>query len=183
MAVRTRQAHRSVHNRVVTPVRTAILATLALAVASAAAACGGRQAASSQPRVVVVGTSILIVSDADEMVPIEIPFRVNSDILEDESYGPLDVLAVFLDQHHDLTLIEVQGHSDERGSPEHNLALSRRRAESVVAYLVGKGVEPSRLRSTGFGSKRPAARGADELAWSQNRRVEFVIVGRSDEAE
>jgi peptidoglycan-associated lipoprotein len=84
---------------------------------------------------------------------------------------------MFLEDNPDLSLIEVQGHSDERGSVEYNRDLSRRRARAVVAYLVAKGVDPSRLGSKGFGARRPVARGADESAWSQNRRVEFVIVG------
>ena len=161
------------HNRGVSCARASWIA-IGLIV-SAVAACGAKQPGSAvRPRVIVEGTSILIVSDDDENLPIEIPFRVDSATLEPTSHGALDALAGFLGENDDLTLIEVQGHSDERGTREYNIELSRRRAEAVIAYLVGRGVDRSRLRSRGFGADHPAARGAGESAWSQNRRVEII---------
>lgn len=167
-----------VHNRAVLARVIAIAVLTVLLVAG----CGGKQTRVEQPkpRVIIQGSSILIVNDADETIPIEIPFSFNSDTLEEESYGALDALAMFLETNIDLTLIEVQGHSDNRGTPKHNQQLSARRAKSVVEYLVGKGIESSRLRSKGFGAKQPAATGADESSWRLNRRVEFVIVGRGE---
>jgi outer membrane protein OmpA-like peptidoglycan-associated protein len=142
------------------------------------AACGGPQSRPAmKPKVIIEGTSIFIINAAtSEQVPIEIPFHVNSDVLDPESDGPLDALADFLADNPDLALVEVQGHSDERGTPEHNLDLSKRRAKAVVAYLTGKGVDAGRLRSKGYGANRPSATGTGETAWSQNRRVEFVII-------
>ena len=70
--------------------------------------------------------------------------------------------------------IEIQGHCDERGSTEYNLALGMRRAQAAKQYLVDLGVEQSRLRATSFGEERPAVRGEGEMAWSKNRRGDFV---------
>jgi len=158
--------------------RTIVIAALSMFIAGVAA-CGASQTQETKqakPRVIIQDSSILIVNDFDETIPIEIPFGVDSDVLEKESYSALDVLSNFLKANLELDLIEVQGHSDRRGTPDHNLDLSERRAKSVVNYLVRKGIVPSRLRSEGFGSKRPAATGTSESSWSQNRRVEFVII-------
>lgn len=70
----------------------------------------------------------------------------------------------------------VEGHCDERGSNEYNLALGERRALAVRAYLISRGIDASRVQTKSFGEERPAAMGHDESAWSQNRRAEFVVV-------
>ena len=69
--------------------------------------------------------------------------------------------------------ITVEGHADERGSEEYNLALGERRASAVKQYLVDLGVPSSRLRTVSFGEAKPAVVGHDESAWRYNRRVEF----------
>jgi peptidoglycan-associated lipoprotein len=69
--------------------------------------------------------------------------------------------------------ITVEGHCDERGSEEYNLALGERRASAVKQYLVDLGVPSSRLRTVSFGEAKPAVVGHDESAWRYNRRVEF----------
>ena len=71
--------------------------------------------------------------------------------------------------------ITVEGHCDERGSSEYNLALGERRANAVKRYLVDLGVPSSRLRSVSYGEDRPAVNGHDESAWRYNRRAEFVL--------
>jgi peptidoglycan-associated lipoprotein len=71
--------------------------------------------------------------------------------------------------------ITVEGHCDERGTSEYNLALGERRAKAVVAYLTAAGIEASRLRTISFGKERPFAPGHDESAWRQNRRAHFTI--------
>lgn len=70
--------------------------------------------------------------------------------------------------------VMLEGHCDERGTVEYNLALGERRAGAVKGYLVQYGVDPSRLRTISYGEERPFALGQDEAAWSQNRRVHFV---------
>jgi peptidoglycan-associated lipoprotein len=67
-------------------------------------------------------------------------------------------------------LIVVQGHCDERGTREYNLALGERRANSAKNYLVALGVNPNRIRTISYGKERPAVAGSNEAAWAQNRR-------------
>jgi peptidoglycan-associated lipoprotein len=73
--------------------------------------------------------------------------------------------------------LRMEGHADERGSTEYNLALGSRRAESVREFLAGFGISANRFTTTSFGEERPAVNRSDEAAWAQNRRVEFVITG------
>ncbi len=70
--------------------------------------------------------------------------------------------------------ITIEGHTDERGSSEYNLALGERRATAVKRYLVDLGVPSSGLRTVSFGEDRPAVQGHDESAWRYNRRADFV---------
>jgi peptidoglycan-associated lipoprotein len=70
--------------------------------------------------------------------------------------------------------VTVQGHTDERGSEEYNLALGERRARSVKRYLVDLGVSSSKLRTVSYGEARPAVPGHNESAWQYNRRAEFA---------
>lgn len=72
--------------------------------------------------------------------------------------------------------VQVQGHADERGSDEYNLALGERRAQSTRGYLVNLGIDPSRLSTISYGEERPADPHHNEEAWAKNRRAEFVIV-------
>jgi peptidoglycan-associated lipoprotein len=69
-------------------------------------------------------------------------------------------------------VVTLEGHCDERGSEEYNLALGERRAEAVRKYLVDLGIPGSRLRVVSFGEAKPAVMGHDESAWKWNRRVE-----------
>ena len=70
--------------------------------------------------------------------------------------------------------VTIEGHCDERGSEEYNLALGERRANAVKQYLVDLGVPSSRLRTVSFGEAKPAVRGHDESAWRYNRRSEIA---------
>jgi len=72
--------------------------------------------------------------------------------------------------------IKIEGHCDERGSAEYNLALGERRAKSAMQYLITLGVPAERLSVLSFGKEKPAVDGHDEAAWAKNRRSEFVIV-------
>jgi peptidoglycan-associated lipoprotein len=77
-------------------------------------------------------------------------------------------------QHSDWGVIVVEGHCDERGSEEYNLALGERRANSTKQYLVDLGVSSSRLDTVRFGEAKPSVMGHDESAWRYNRRSEFT---------
>ncbi len=69
----------------------------------------------------------------------------------------------------------IEGHADERGTREYNLALGERRAATVRSYLVANGVSPSRLTTISYGKEQPAILGATEAAWAQNRRGVTVV--------
>ena len=71
--------------------------------------------------------------------------------------------------------IRLEGHADERGTREYNLALGERRANAVAQYLEANGVSSSRIEMISYGKERPADLGHDESAWSKNRRVEIVL--------
>jgi peptidoglycan-associated lipoprotein len=71
--------------------------------------------------------------------------------------------------------VRIEGHADERGSVEYNLALGMRRANAVRDYLIGFGLDASRFETQSFGEDRPMAQGSSESAWSQNRRAEFRV--------
>ncbi|MSN25165.1 MAG: peptidoglycan-associated lipoprotein Pal [Geobacter sp.] len=72
--------------------------------------------------------------------------------------------------------VQIEGHCDERGSAEYNLALGERRAKSTVKYLTTLGVRPDILSTISYGKEKPAVQGNNEAAWAKNRRAEFVIV-------
>lgn len=69
----------------------------------------------------------------------------------------------------------IEGHADERGTREYNFALGERRAKAVIDYLKAKGIAANRLRFVSYGKERPDVAGADESAWSQNRRAVTVL--------
>jgi len=109
-------------------------------------------------------------------------FETASDVIEEESHALLDEVAEILLDHPELRSIRIEGHTDSRGTNQYNLDLSQRRAESVERYLVEAGVSAERLEAVGFGEEHPLAKAATPLAWSLNRRVDFFVVERSDEA-
>ena len=70
----------------------------------------------------------------------------------------------------------IEGHADERGTRDYNLALGERRANAAKNYLVGLGVDPARVTTVSYGKERPVALGSDESAWAQNRRAVTVTI-------
>lgn len=77
--------------------------------------------------------------------------------------------------------LRMEGHADERGTSEYNTALGNDRAESVIRFLTGFGLDMGRFSSVSYGEERPVAQGSNESAWAQNRRVEFVITAGGDD--
>jgi outer membrane protein OmpA-like peptidoglycan-associated protein len=110
----------------------------------------------------------------------KILFETASAKILPESLAIVDKVAKAIKDHPELTLIEVAGHADERGGEKYNLDLTQARVDSVMHALVERGVEASRLRSKGYGFYCPREEGHDEAAWSKNRRVEFIIVKKTD---
>jgi peptidoglycan-associated lipoprotein len=77
--------------------------------------------------------------------------------------------------------LRIEGHADERGSIEYNLALGQRRAEAARDWLVGFGIAPNRFETVSWGEDRPLVRASNEEAWAMNRRAEFRIIAGGDQ--
>ena len=94
--------------------------------------------------------------------------------LRSDARGAVDGNVSIMSQNNDVK-IEVQGHADERGTTQYNMALGQRRANQVVTYMTNNGISSSRLRAVSYGEERPLSSGSDEASYSQNRRAEFKI--------
>ena len=101
-------------------------------------------------------------------------FAFDSSQLSAEAQAALDTQVEWLKKHDDVNVI-VQGHCDERGTREYNLALGERRANAVKQYLVSQGIAEDRISTYSYGKERPAVLGNSESAWAQNRRAVTVI--------
>lgn len=99
-------------------------------------------------------------------------FDFDSYTVKDDYRGLIDAHAKRLGNDRKLAL-SLEGHTDERGGREYNLALGQKRAEAVAKSLTLLGVNPSQVEAVSFGKERPAATGSDEAAWAKNRRVEL----------
>lgn len=104
-------------------------------------------------------------------------FKVDSSTIGEESKTILKNNAAFLASNAAVT-VQVEGHCDERGSRQYNLALGERRARAVRDYLKALGVASDRISVISYGNEKPTAEGHDESAWSQNRRGNFVITSK-----
>jgi outer membrane protein OmpA-like peptidoglycan-associated protein len=113
----------------------------------------------------------------------KIYFETDKDEIKSISFPLLDAIAATIKGNPQLQLLEIQGHADERGDDAHNLDLTERRALSVRRALEQRGVEPGRLKSHGYGETKPVCTQHNEDCWSRNRRVEFIILKRADEAQ
>jgi len=102
-------------------------------------------------------------------------FDYDSDVVSEEGRQVLKYYAEKLLAQPDIH-VRLEGHTDERGSPEYNLALGERRANAVKEVLVLYGVDTARIEVISYGEARPAVQGHDESAWAKNRRVELVFV-------
>jgi peptidoglycan-associated lipoprotein len=141
-----------------------------LALALAAAACanrpndpqaGGSAAPGSQQDFVVnVGDRVFFESDSSE--------------LTSQSIATLEKQAQWLQIYNQYTFT-IEGHADERGTREYNIALGARRAQTVRDYLASRGVQPQRMRTISYGKERPVAVCNDISCWSQNRRAVTVL--------
>jgi len=119
------------------------------------------------PRVTLLGTAIVIRQ--------EIAFAPGRTEIDPVSYPTLDDVAVVMADHPEIDLLEIQGHTDDVGSPDGNRRLSRKRASEVRRYLVKKGVAQRRLIAKGYGPDVPIGDNDTEAGRAMNRRVQFVI--------
>lgn len=104
----------------------------------------------------------------------QVYFESDESRLLPQSGPSLDQLAALLQRHPQWRVL-IGGHTDDTNTPEHNLLLSRERADAVRDYLVGKGITPNRLRTQGFGETQPVADNRSPAGREKNRRVEFTI--------
>lgn len=106
-------------------------------------------------------------------------FAFDSAALDEGSKAALRENATLLAAHADVK-VEIQGHADERGTTEYNLALGDKRAAAVRSFLLAQGVAPTRLGTVSYGEERPLTGGYSETAWAQNRRAEFRVTYAGD---
>ena len=116
-------------------------------------------------------------SDAEtsEGGPLEdIHFEYDSPSLTDQARSVLEKHALWLQNHRGAKVL-VEGHCDERGTVEYNLALGEKRARAARDYLASLGVAPDRLRTSSYGKERPLDTGSNEASWAANRRAHFTV--------
>jgi peptidoglycan-associated lipoprotein len=123
-------------------------------------AAGAAAPGSQQDFVVNVGDRVFFESDSTELTM--------------QSRSTLDKQAQWLQQYASYTFT-IEGHADERGTREYNIALGARRAQAVRDYLAAQGIQPNRIRTVSFGKERPVAVCNDISCWSQNRRAVTVL--------
>jgi peptidoglycan-associated lipoprotein len=136
------------------------------------AGAGGASSGTSQSQVASVDLN-KNASAAQDNLPRVIYFDFDSFVVKDEFRPALEAHAKRLSADHSKKLV-IEGHTDERGGREYNLALGQKRAESVAKALTLLGASSNQLESVSFGKERPAVQGSDEAAWAQNRRAELV---------
>ena len=160
-------------SRVMTLLRAAKIAAVLVAVVGVAACASnptGQQAGvagagtavpgSAQDFVVNVGDRVFFETDATELTP--------------QSRTTLDKQAQWL-QYYNRYTFTIEGHADERGTREYNIALGAKRAQTVREYLVSRGIDGNRMRTISYGKERPVAVCNDISCWSQNRRAVTVL--------
>lgn len=112
--------------------------------------------------------------DLESNVGDRVFFAFDSAVLDEAAQETLDRQAAWLQQHPQIT-VTVEGHADERGTREYNLALGERRATAVKNYLVAKGIGSERILTISYGEERPVDPGHNEAAWALNRRAVTVV--------
>lgn len=138
--------------------------------AGSGAGSAGGIASSAIPGQPVPGTQ----EDLEVSVGDRVFFAYDSAVLSPIATQTLDRQAAWMKQYPEVFLT-VEGHADERGTREYNLALGDRRANAVKNYLVALDIEPGRILTISYGEERPAESGNDETAWAKNRRAVSLV--------
>jgi peptidoglycan-associated lipoprotein len=102
-------------------------------------------------------------------------FDLNEYNVDAQDQATLQSQAAWLQQN-PAVRVTIEGHCDERGTRDYNIALGERRANAAKNYLASLGIDPGRISTVSYGKERPAALGSDEAAWAQNRRAVTVTV-------
>ena len=103
-------------------------------------------------------------------------FDFDRSVIRDDQKPSMRSNTSAAEEHEEWRIIVVEGHTDERGTEEYNLALGERRANSVKQYMVNAGIPASRIDTVSFGESKPAVQGHDEAAWKWNRRAEHRVM-------
>ena len=122
------------------------------------------------------GSGIVSGSQEDLIVNVgdRVFFGYDSSDLDSDALELLQDQVAWLKQNSDVT-VTIEGHCDERGTREYNLALGEKRAQAVKNYLIGLGINPDRVSTISYGKERPAVVGANDGAWAQNRRSVTLV--------
>ncbi len=144
--------------------------------ANAAGASGSSSSTSSSTEASSSSSSSAAATPAEELASIgdRVFFDYDSSALSAEAKATLSAQAAFLASNPSVT-ITVEGHCDERGTREYNLALGERRATAARDYLVAQGVNAARIKTISYGKERPSFIGSNPYAYSKNRRAVSVI--------
>jgi len=187
--------------------RTAAIAAFSLMLGLAASACGKKQAALTPPPPEMPTTAVAPPAppappgapnaaatprtlSEDELFaqktlaqlnnerPLgDVYFDLDNAAIKDEGKAALSTNATVLKQY-GTWVITIEGHCDERGTAEYNLALGDRRAQAVRNYMISLGIPAERLSSVSYGSEFPFVPGHDEESWKQNRRAHFMLTAK-----
>ena len=129
--------------------------------------------ASSSTAAIEIIDGVYVGSDTIEMLAVDVPDRIffayDSYSLTKAAQNTLEKQAKWLKANGSAT-IAIEGHADERGTREYNLALGDRRAYAAKDYLIAQGISSSRVTTLSFGNERPVNSGSNKMAWAQNRR-------------
>ena len=140
----------------------------------------GEAAPAEEKKPLLLAQATPLVTLAEDQLEIggAVRFQTGKAQLDASSFALLEQVAAVLQQHRELALVEVQGHTDNQGPAAKNLQLSQARAEAVVRFLASKGIDPRRLRARGYGADRPIKPNLNKRNRDLNRRVEFHILER-----
>ncbi len=147
-----------------------IKAIAAIAATFVIAACSSNSNNDQQASAVSTSVSPGSVGDFRQNVGDRVFFATDSSTVSDEGRQTLNRQAEWLKKYGQYQ-ITVEGHCDERGTREYNLALGERRANAARQYLVAQGIPASRIKTVSYGKERPDPVGSDEAAWARNRRA------------
>ena len=123
----------------------------------------------------LVNTSIVDINKDSPLRPVF--FAYDSDAIDDLARTAMSANADVM-RKYGTWIVTVEGHCDERGTAEYNLALGDRRAQTVKNYMVSLGIAADRLKTVSYGNEFPFAPGHDEKSWSQNRRAHFMLTAK-----
>ncbi|XYH96988.1 OmpA family protein [Sorangium sp. So ce1128] len=119
------------------------------------------------------------VTEKNVVILQQVQFDTDKATIKPVSDPLLDEVAQVLKEHPEIVLIEIQGHTDDRGTEEHNRVLSQNRANSVMAALVRRGIDSTRLTAQGYGREQPIDDNKTEAGRQRNRRVQFNIIKKA----